>query len=80
MAKVWRLALDSLDPQALRTLQIMSMLSPNEVYEDMLFGEWEDPELDFLTDSRRFESVLHSRANDQSLSSLLTGLCSASTN
>ncbi|KAH9212278.1 P-loop containing nucleoside triphosphate hydrolase protein [Leptodontidium sp. 2 PMI_412] len=55
MAKVWRLALDSLDPQALRTLQIMSMLSPNEVYEDMLFGEWEDPELDFLTDSRRFD-------------------------
>ena len=55
MAKVWRLALNSLKPEALRTLQIMAMLSSDEVYEDMLFGEWEDAELDFLAESKRFE-------------------------
>lgn len=55
MAKVWRLALNSLNPEALRTLQIMAMLSPDEVYEDMLFGEWEDAELGFLAESKRFE-------------------------
>ncbi|KAK3356808.1 hypothetical protein B0T25DRAFT_566139 [Lasiosphaeria hispida] len=31
------------------------MLSPVEVYEDMLFGEWGDAELDFLAEARRFE-------------------------
>lgn len=54
MAKVWRLALNSLKPEALRTLHIMAMLSPDEVYEDMLFGEWEDPELEFLAENNRF--------------------------
>jgi hypothetical protein len=55
MAKVWRLALDSLKPEALRTLETMSMLSPDEVYENMLLGIWEDGELDFLAEDRQFE-------------------------
>ena len=55
MAKVWHLALDSLKPEAMQTLQIMAMLSPDGVNEDMLFGEWEDAELAFLAKDKRFE-------------------------
>jgi len=55
MAKVWRLALSALKPEALQILHIMAMLSPDEVFEDMLFGEWENADLSFLAESRRFE-------------------------
>lgn len=57
MAKVFRLALDSLKPEALCALQIMAMLSPDEISEEMLFGEWGDGEVGFLSASRRFEYV-----------------------
>ncbi|KAF6836762.1 transcriptional xre family [Colletotrichum plurivorum] len=55
MAKVWRLALDSLKPEALRTLQIIAMLNPDEVYEDILFGDWEDPDMNYLAHGKHFE-------------------------
>ncbi|KAI0111256.1 P-loop containing nucleoside triphosphate hydrolase protein [Nemania sp. FL0031] len=55
MTKVWRLALNSLKPEALRTLHIMALLSPDEVHEDLLFGDWQDAELAFLSDQRRHE-------------------------
>ncbi|TPX13511.1 uncharacterized protein E0L32_005982 [Thyridium curvatum] len=55
MAKAWRLALNSLTPEARRTLQLMAMLSPDEVDEDMLFGDWTDKDLDFLSKDKRFE-------------------------
>ncbi|KAF2972232.1 hypothetical protein GQX73_g1280 [Xylaria multiplex] len=55
MAKVWRLALDALKPEALQIIRIMAMLSPDGVYEDLLFGDWQDSELAFLSEQKRFE-------------------------
>ena len=55
MAKVWKLALHALKPEALTTLQIMAFLSPEGIYEEILLGEWEDPNLKFLCPKRIFE-------------------------
>ncbi|KAI0536690.1 P-loop containing nucleoside triphosphate hydrolase protein [Xylaria digitata] len=42
MAKVWKLALNALNPEALQILRITAMLSPDGVHEDLLFGDWQD--------------------------------------
>ncbi|TGJ83408.1 hypothetical protein E0Z10_g5367 [Xylaria hypoxylon] len=55
MAKVWELALDALQPEALRMLHLMAMLNADEVNEDLLFGDWQDSDLDFLSEYRCFE-------------------------
>jgi hypothetical protein len=57
MTKVWGLALRALKPKALVTLQIMAMLNPDGIAEDLLVGEWNIPGLEFLSQSRRFEQV-----------------------
>ncbi|KAJ3534578.1 hypothetical protein NM208_g7479 [Fusarium decemcellulare] len=55
MARVWRLALDSLTVEALTTLHVLSMLGPDEVDENILFGEWEDDDISFLSHNKRFQ-------------------------
>ncbi|KAI0808735.1 hypothetical protein GGR55DRAFT_679954 [Xylaria sp. FL0064] len=55
MAKVWELVLDALKPEALRTLHILAMLGADKIDEDLLFGDWKDADLTFLSESKRFE-------------------------
>lgn len=57
MRKVWNLALKALTGEAFTTLQIMAMLSPDGIAEDLLIGEWEDGALDFLASTKKFEYV-----------------------
>ena len=55
MSKVWRLAIDALEPDARTTLKVLSMLNPDGVAESMLHGDWADGNLSFLLESRQFE-------------------------
>lgn len=57
MDLVWAKALQALEPHALDTIHILSMLSPGGVQEEVLIGEWADPELVHLAPSRDFEYV-----------------------
>jgi hypothetical protein len=54
MQKVWRLALDALSDEAETTLNIIAMLNPDGIPEDLLVDDWA-PDLAFLHPSRHFE-------------------------
>ena len=53
MSKLWGLALQELSSEAVQTLRILALLSPDGVPEAMLMGDWTDPEIAFLHPSRR---------------------------
>ncbi len=55
MRKVWQLALQALTPNALATLQLLAMLGTDGVLEELMIGEWADPDLQFLKPEQRFE-------------------------
>jgi len=45
---VWDVALQRLDQDALALIQVLSMMNPDGVPEDMLRGDHQEPELEFL--------------------------------
>jgi hypothetical protein len=50
---VWDIALQELDESALKLMQVLSMLNPDGVPEDMLYGDHTEPALSFLKKPQR---------------------------
>ncbi|KAJ4307563.1 hypothetical protein N0V84_012646 [Fusarium piperis] len=55
MNTVWGLALAALSNEARAVLDILATLDPDGVLEDLLIGDWSEPELDFLHPSKHFD-------------------------
>ena len=53
MSRLWGLALKELSPEAVQTLRILAMLSPDGVPEAMLMGDWINPQLSFLQNNQK---------------------------
>ncbi|KAI5814422.1 hypothetical protein BZA77DRAFT_283679 [Pyronema omphalodes] len=58
---VWDASFEQLDHDSMSLLRILSMMSPDEVNENIVFGDHEEPELSFLKlqniDPRRIEMI-----------------------
>lgn len=58
---VWDASFQQLDQDSMRLLRILSMMSPDEVSENIVYGAHEEPELSFLNlrnlDTRRYVST-----------------------
>ncbi len=55
---VWKMALQKLDGNELKLIQVLCMLNPDNVPEDMLYGDHDEPELSFLKSENSARWVL----------------------